>query len=224
MRTLAAGMLLTAALPAFADGKALIHTGDAQESLPMVVHWNDEHVRMDFPTQEHGYLLLRGDDGFMIARQGEQLMIIEMDRLKNMTDAMGDEAESMSESQAESVQSLEATGETETIAGIEGDLYRVAWTDLTGNTHDNEIVLSDDPLAKDMLRAFQRYVITVMDEGDPIGDAVIQRDLGMLRFDDKFYVEELSGESPSPDLFELPDDAMTMEQLFQQHSSGTDSQ
>lgn len=216
MRRLVAGVLLAAALPALADGKATITTQDAQEPMQMVIHWDDDRMRMDFPSQQQGYMLLRDGKGYMVAEQGGQTIVMDMATLKEMTDAMGDEAGAMSGNQAQSVESLDATGERETIAGIEGEVYRVRWTDRSGNSHDDRLVLSEEPLAREMLAAFQDYVETVMGEPDPIGASVLERDLGMLRFGDKFEVAEIADASPDAAMFELPENAMTMQDMIKQ--------
>lgn len=216
MRRLVAGALLAAALPVLADGKATITTHDAQDPMQMVIHWNDDRMRMDFPSQQQGYMLMRDGKGYMVTEQGGQTIVMDMAMLKEMTDTMGDEAGAMSANQAQSVESLDATGERETIAGIEGEVYRVQWTDRSGKSHDDELVLSDEPLAREMLAAFQDYVETVMGQPDPIGATVLEQDLGMLRFGDEFEVAEIADASPDAGIFELPENAMTMQDMFKE--------
>ncbi|MFC3285994.1 hypothetical protein [Litchfieldella rifensis] len=216
MKYLVAGMMFAAALPAFADGKATIATTDTQNAMQMVIHWADDSMRMDFPEQQQGYMLMRDGKGYMVTEQGGQSIIIDMAMLKGMTDSMGGEANPANANQAKSVDSLEGTGEKETVAGIEGEVYRIQWTDHGGTTHDDEMVLSDDPLGREMLQAFQNYVEIVMDEPDPIGAALLERELGMLKFGDKFRVVEIADASPAADAFELPENAMTMEDMMKQ--------
>lgn len=216
MKYFVAGMMFAAALPAFADGKATIATTDTQDAMQMVIHWAGDNMRMDFPAQQQGYMLMRDGKGYMVTEQGGQTIIMDMAMLKEMTDAMGDEANAVNANQAKSVESLEATGEKDTIAGIEGEVYRIQWVDHGDNTHDDEMVLSDDPLGREMLQAFQSYVEIVMDEPDPIGATLLDRDLGMLKFGDKFRIVEIAEASPAADAFELPENAMTMQDMIQQ--------
>lgn len=218
MKHLAAGMLLAAslttlALPALADGEATIATS---ESMQMTIHWTDGKMRMGFPSQQQGYMLMRDGKGYMVTQQGGQTIIMDMAMLKGMAESMGGKANQMTAHQAQSVESLEATGATETIAGIEGEVYRIQWTDRSGDTHDDEMVLSDDPLAREMLQAFQRYIETLMEAPDPIGTALLDRDLGMLRFENKFEVQAIADTTPSADTFELPENAMSMQEMLQQ--------
>lgn len=219
MNYLAAGLLCAAAfaaLPALADGKATIAAGDARESMQMEIQWANDRMRMDFPSQQQGYMLMRDGKGYMVTEQNGQTLIVDMTMLRGMANAMGDQASMLSADQAQSVESLEATGDRETIAGIDGEVYRIQWTDRSGDSHDDVMVLSDAPLAREMLQAFQRYVETVVGEPDPIGAALLERDLGMLRFGEKFNVIAIAATSPAADTFELPDDAMTMQEMIQQ--------
>lgn len=211
MKHLTAGMMLAAALPALADGQATIATSESHDAMQMEIRWADDRMRMDFPSQQQGYMLMRDGKGYMVTEQNGQTVIIDMAMLKEMS-----EADAANASQAQSVESLEATGETETVAGIEGEIYRIQWTDRGGNAHDDDIVLSDDPLAHEMLQAFQSYIGAVMDESDPIGSALLDRELGMLRFGGKFKIVEITDTAPATDTFELPEDAMTMQDMMQQ--------
>lgn len=216
MKSFVTGMLLVATMPVFAEGKATIDTGNGQETMQMVLHWTEDNMRMDFPAQQHGYLLLRDGKGYMVAQQGDRTVITETPLLKTMSDDNYDDTNPSSASQAKSVENLEATGDTETIAGIEGEVYRIEWLDRSGETHENELVLSDDPLARGMLRAFQGYLITVTGEIDPIGDALLERDLGMLRFNDRFNVVELADASADAVSYDLPENGVTMNEMAKQ--------
>jgi hypothetical protein len=216
MKKLLAGMMFAAAMPAFADGKATITSNDSQQNMQMQIHWAGDKMRMDFPSQQqHGYMLMRDGKGYMVTQQGGQPLIMDMSMLREMSDSMGEDAGAMA-SQAETVDSLEATGKTETVAGIEGDVYRLAWTDRGGQSHEDTLVLSDDPLAHEMLGAFQDYVKAVMGRADPIGKAILERDQGMLRFGERFKVAEIADASPDASTFELPENAVTMEQMIRQ--------
>ncbi|MCG7599284.1 hypothetical protein MHM84_05760 [Halomonas sp. McH1-25] len=216
MKKLLAGMMLAAAVPAFADGTATIASNDSQQD--MQIQWAGDKMRMDFPSQQHGYMLMRDGKGYMVTQQGGQPLIMDMSMLRDMSDSMGDDTGAMA-SQAETVDSLEATGETQTVAGIDGEVYRLEWTDRGGQSHEDTLVLSDDPLAHEMLAAFQNYVEAVMGRADPIGKAILERDLGMLRFGDRFEVTDIADTSPDAGTFELPENAITMDQMIRERMS-----
>ncbi|SFH26977.1 hypothetical protein [Modicisalibacter xianhensis] len=216
MKRLLAGLMLIAATPVFADGKATIASNDSQQDMQMEIQWAGDKMRMDFPgQQQHGYMLMRDGKGYMVTQQGGQPLIMDMSMLREMSDSMDDNTGAMA-GQAETVETLEVTGETETVAGIEGKVYRLEWTDRGGQTHEDTLVLSDDPLAHEMLTAFQNYVQAVMGRADPIGQAVLERDLGMLRFGERFKVAEIAKASPAESAFELPENAMTMDQMIRE--------
>lgn len=216
MKKLLAGMMLATAVPAFADGTATIASNDSQQD--MQIQWAGDKMRMDFPSQQHGYMLMRDGKGYMVTQQGGQPLIMDMSMLRDMSDSMGDDTGAMA-SQAETVDSLEATGETQTVAGLEGEVYRLEWTDRGGQSHEDTLVLSDDPLAHEMLNAFQNYVEAVMGRADPIGKAVLERDLGMLRFGDRFEVADIADTTPDAGTFELPENAITMDQMIRERIS-----
>lgn len=213
MRFFVAGLMLAVALPAFADGKATIVTSDTQQPMQMIVHWSGDKMRMDFPSAQQGYMLMRDGKSLMVTEQNGQTITMDMAFFKNMASEMGG---TFNSKQAQTVDSLEATGDTETIAGIEGDIYHIQWTDRGGNAHDNEIVLSDDPLAREMLQAFQTYSTSMTDEADPIGAALLDRGLGMLRFDGRFRIDEISDTAPADDTFAIPQGAISMRDMLKQ--------
>ena len=224
MKQLLAGMMLVAATSALADGKATITSNDSQQDMQMQIQWAGDKMRMDFSgQQQHGYMLMRDGKGYMVTQQGGQPIIMDMAMLREMSDSMGDNTGAMA-SQAETVDSLEATGETETVAGVEGKVYRLEWTDRGGQSHEDTLVLSDDPLAHEMLTAFQNYVEAVMGRADPIGAAVLEKDLGMLRFGDRFKVADIADTSPDTGTFELPEDAVTMDQMIREQMGNGSAQ
>ncbi|MFG6177576.1 hypothetical protein ACGTN6_10060 [Halomonas sp. THAF12] len=217
MRHLVTGLLLAASLPALADGKATLESHSAQGSATMEVSWAGDDLRMDFPQQaQAGFMLLKDGKGYMVSQMQGQTMVMDLAQLKEMAEGMGGDkaAAGLTDQQASSVDSLEATGEQETIAGLEGDVYRLQWTDKAGNAHDDTLVLSDDPQVRELMTAFHAYQRTMTGEPDPIATELEERELGMLRFSDRFQIAELSDETPQADIFVLPEDAMTFEDMM----------
>lgn len=217
MRHLVTGLLLAASLPALADGQATLESRSDQGNATMEVSWAGDDLRMDFPQQaQAGFMLLKDGNGYMVTRMQGQTLVMDMARLKEMAESMGgDQAMAgVTSQQADSVESLEATGEQETVAGLEGEVYALAWTDKAGATHDDTLVLSDDDQVRELMRAFHAYQRTMTGEPDPIASALEEEGLGMLRFGDRFRIAELSDEAPAASTFELPEDAMSMEDMM----------
>ncbi len=143
---LATGLVMAAASPAMADGRATLEAQSDQGSVTMDVRWAGENLRMDFPDQSQaGFMLLRDGNGYLVTQVQGQTMVMDMAKLKDMAENMGgSELETMTGQQASQVDALDATGDSETIAGLEGEIYRLQWTDKNGTAHDDEVVLSDD--------------------------------------------------------------------------------
>lgn len=199
---------------ALAAGQATLETADDGKPMTMNLRWSDDNLRMDFPSQQDGYLLMRDGKGYLITRQQGHTVVMDMAMLKGMADAMGADAAGYRAQQAESVEGLEATGEHETVAGLDGEVYRLTWTDRSGKRQTDDVVLSDDPLAVELLGAFQSYVNAVMNEPDPIGTTLLDRQLGMLRFGDKFELVSIDATAPAADAFAMPQNAMSMQDML----------
>jgi len=126
---------------------------------------------------------------------------------------------SLAERQAESVESVSATGATEVVAGIEGDLYEITWIDMTGERHTDTMVLSDDPLVLEFNDVFSDLAGTG-ETDDPRSAAIVAEGKGLLRFGEMFRVVEINGDTPPSGAFELPADPVDfgdMLQGIQQH-------
>ncbi|ATJ81598.1 hypothetical protein ACFPTY_01330 [Halomonas beimenensis] len=217
MRHLVTGLLLTAALPALADGQATLESRSPQGSAAMEVQWAGDDLRMDFPQQaQAGYMLLKDGKGYMVSRMQGQTMVMDLARLREMAEEMGggQAAAGLASQQAASVDALEATGNQETVAGLEGDVYRLEWTDKAGDVHDDELVLSDDAQVLELMAAFHAYQQSMTGEPDPIALELESRGLGMLRFGDRFRITGLADAAPDASVFALPEDAMTFEDMM----------
>ncbi len=222
MRHLVTGLLLAASLPALADGQATLESRSDQGNATMEVSWAGDDLRMDFPQQaQAGFMLLKDGQGYMVSQMQGQTMVMDMARLKEMAESMGgDQAVGgLTSQQAASVESLEATGESETIAGLEGEVYRLSWTDKAGTAHDDTLVLSDDAQVRELMTAFHAYQQTMTGEPDPIATALEERGLGMLRFGERFRIAEMRDTTPPASAFELPEDAMTLEDMMREAMS-----
>ncbi len=64
------------------------------------------------------------------------------------------------------------------------------------------------------MSAFHDYQRTMTGEPDPIATSLEERGLGMLRFGDRFRLAELTDASPAPDVFELPENAKSFEDMM----------
>ena len=215
MKKLVGGLLMAVSLSALADGQAVIQAespeGGGQTNMD--VRWAGDNLRLDFPEQQEGYMLLQGDKGYMVAEAEGQKIIMDLSTLKDMAEGMS--GEQLNEAAARTLESLEATGDTETVAGIEGEIYNIQWTDNGGNSHDETIVLSDNAQARELLDAFHSYQKSLMGKPDPIAQALEERGMGMLRQGDSFLIISMTDATPDASIFSLPEDAVTFEEMMQ---------
>lgn len=114
------------------------------------------------------------------------------------------------------VESVEATGASETVAGIEGRVYRITTTDPSGKTETIEAVLTDDPLVVAMSEGYMGAMRAML--GEDIGKfmaALPDDDRGLLRVGDDFRLKAISGEEQPASLFELPAEPVSFAEMMQ---------
>lgn len=170
----------------------------------MQIDWRDaDTVRMN--TSANDYMLVRDGKAYMVSNRGGQPMVLDWDAMRSMIGAapvpktqgpVGDDA----------LVSMEATGRTETVAGIEGEYYRITYRD-DGVEKSREVVLSDHPLAVEMTQAWFTTMQAIAGSAGGEGSIDFEfadRELGMLRSGDDFRVTEISDETPPAGDFELP--------------------
>jgi hypothetical protein len=213
--TLAALTLPTAA--AAAGGSATIESTSAEESLQFEVNWRDDMVRMDFPQQPDAYMIVRDGKGYSVSSQGGQTMVLDMSSLQKMGQGGDKQSAGVGSSEFQTLDLLEATGDTVTIAGIEGEIHAIEWTDQQDESHRGTVVLSANPQAQSLTAALRTAAEAMgAAEADPLSEAVLERDMGVLRFDDKFELVSISGDAPAASEFELPAEPMSLQDLMRQ--------
>jgi osmotically-inducible protein OsmY len=205
-----AGLCLLMPAHVLAAGAATLEISADQSSSRMDMSWRDQNLRMEMPDQGSAYLLIHGDKAYSVTTEQGQTMVLDMSSMREMAQSGNEDVD------LGSLEQLEATGESETIAGIEGEVYRVVWTDGNGQTHEDTAVLSDNAVVRGMTDAFRRSAEAMGGNADPFNDALDQRNAGILRFSDDFRVVSISGDAPPASDFELPAEPMSLEDLMRQ--------
>ncbi|MEQ8798455.1 MAG: hypothetical protein RJQ08_01460 [Salinisphaeraceae bacterium] len=220
-------ILLAFSSVAAAGGTATIEvTGDNAAGGNVTMHWQDaENVRIDPPNQP-AYMLLRGGKAYTVMSTGGRTMVMDLASISNMPGGgpggMGspDIGGTSAISRATAVSDIDATGQRETVAGIEGEIYTVTWTDADGSSHSGEAVLSDDATVVEMSQAFGGFIEAMAAignnkrAGDAINEKLAAEGLGVLRFENQFRLAEISDETPSADTFELPAKPMNLQDMM----------
>ncbi|WP_421718242.1 hypothetical protein [Algiphilus sp.] len=194
--------LLTAAsvglaAPAFAGGTATIASQDQSMSL----EYDGDKVRMNVGGQSDTYMLIR--DGRMYSVSGD--MVFDASSLMR---SFAGQAPAPSEDVGD-FHGLKATGRSETVAGIKGEVYVIDFTDGDGRRQQKEAVLSRDKRAREMQQAFMRMTEVMAEATNTNTSGAAEMDAaldgrGILRMGNEMRVTEISGSAPSAARFELP--------------------
>ncbi|MDZ7810132.1 MAG: hypothetical protein U5L11_08230 [Arhodomonas sp.] len=220
------GALALLSLPALAAGTATMRMQEGPQGGPgnMSLLWNDQgNVRMNIDG-EPGYLVVRDGKAYAVRNEGGQTLVLDLSAMQQAMGAAtggkgpgGPEVEGLSGDTE--LLSLDATGEARTVAGIDGEVYRMEWLE-NGDQRDAEVVLSDDPRALELTRAFDVMAGSMGVGADQDPDGVMQgledRGLGLLRMEGQFEVVSVSSGAPDDGTFELPAEPTDLMQMMQQ--------
>ncbi|TGY87666.1 hypothetical protein E5163_14635 [Marinicauda algicola] len=219
-RTLLAALAASAlASAAHADGVAEISTPSQPGSETATIAWQDaDTLRIDTPDPA-GYMLIRDGNAYAVTDQpGMGLMVLDLASIMTMARGMaaagGMDTPSLDEHRAAAVERITATGTRETVAGLEGEVYEIVWTDAAGDSHTDTAVLSGDALAREFTAAFAAFAQASGTEPDARSVELHDRGLGILRYGDDFALVSISGDAPGADHFELPAEPMTMQDMM----------
>ncbi len=195
-----------------ADGQ-LSYTADAGKmgKLEMTERWQGDALRMDIAGMD-AYMLLRGEEIYSVTAAGGQIMVMPLSQLKEMAGAAGAQGPAADRAGVvfpDSIEAIRETGETREVAGIEGDVYEIEWTDNSGTVRTDTAVLTDDPRMIEHQDLKIRFIRAVSDEDPNTLLAELEdRGLAALSFGARFRVTELTGEAGPEGDFELPAEPM----------------
>ncbi|MGD8379485.1 MAG: hypothetical protein PVJ40_10085 [Gammaproteobacteria bacterium] len=198
---------------AFAAGSATIKASSGE----LKINWrNDQTLRMQ-KAGDKNYMVVRDGKAYSVVMTGGTPRVMDLSGMMGMAHAMaGKRGHSRGPASYLKPGSFKDTGRTESVAGIEGEVYRMSWTDHKGRHREADAVLSDDPRAVDMTRAYLGSIRSMFQDAK-IGDfqkAMPGSAKGLLRVGKQFRVESLSGDMPPESLFELPARPMTLQQMM----------
>ena len=186
-------------------GAADMATSDGQK---MKFEYEGDKLRIN-TGQEGSYMIVNNDGMYVVSDNGGEPMVIDAGKMMGMFGDMAATAPSVASSE---IVSLEPTGKREKNAGIEGEIYNLEFIDKeSGDVQTTELVLSDDPRAKDMNRAISGFAAAMVKAlgQDPTGANDLEKqmdklDKGVLRYGDDMRVTAISTRSIASDRFVLP--------------------
>ncbi len=194
-----------------AAGVATLQSGDGQQKVTMTVEYDDQgRVRMNVPESPgaSGYMLARDGKVWMVMNAEGQTMVMDMAQMAAMGTVNNDDT-----LQQEFV-SAKPTGEKQTVAGFEGEVYELTWKEK-GKTRTDKVVLSKDPLVVEYSNAWMKFAESMAKSmgqkmNNSIGQYFEKEGVGMLKMGDGFEVVSIKSGKANEQDFVLPKATMQM--------------
>ncbi|VCU70356.1 hypothetical protein PIGHUM_02428 [Pigmentiphaga humi] len=212
MRRLVLAAALSLPLFAHAAGTAtLAGVDDRGQPFSASVEYAGASLRAASPQTPNYYLLARGEKIYGVGRVNGQPIAMEAGDLMRMAGGMMPSPTAVLE-QVSAIESLQSTNRRETVAGLDGTVYVLAYQDGRRQRRTEELVLTPDPAASELTAAALRLGRslaglsgTQLPAGaDDLAGRLQREGLGLLRFGNRFRVESLDRRAPQASRFELP--------------------
>lgn len=195
----------------FAAGSATVELEDGNTAS---IQWLDEkNVRFNMPDTKD-YLLSRDGKIYVVSHEDGDLMVLEMGGIAQMAMAFAGE-DSLDKIMPDAITKVVATGETETIAGIKGEVYLLTIKDEDGED-EIEVVLTDNKLSNELTDVYLSLIENLVGKQGINGfDQLPKNKRGILRLDNEIKVTSLSDKTPDEKDLELPAEPLNMQNLMQ---------
>lgn len=189
---------------AFAGTASIMNGKDVTD-----IEYSGDKLRMDTDANGEGYMVIR--DGRMFIVTGETVMDASA-MMSMFGGAIPDPGPSVAK-----VEDLRKTGRSETVAGIQGEVWEIRYVDEGGRPQTNEVVLSKDARAREFQQAMglmTRTLLQAAGKDSRSADAMLnefeKRGRGMLRMGNEFRVSALTGQRVAEDRFSLPSEPFSL--------------
>src|SRR3546814_17467482 len=138
----------TASLPmlALAAGTATID-GKSMSDGAITIMWQDDgalRINPD-PNTPENYMIIRDGKVYNVSRSDGKPMVMEVGGMLKAFGAMAADSQTGEQAIPAGIESVKATGKSETVAGIEGHVYKVTTVKADGPKKTDEATLSSDP-------------------------------------------------------------------------------
>ncbi|MBO1518718.1 hypothetical protein [Oceanisphaera pacifica] len=207
-------VMVASAQPMHAEGLAM----DAEQTT-MTMTWQDaNNMRINFDDDSSTYLIMRDGKAYSISQEDGKALVMDMASMSGMIQAMG---KAMNKGKGSgdpfgSIDSVSATQQNKTVAGINGTVYNMTWTEPDGSQQSGKAVLTGDPLTVEMTQAYINYMGAMLgsDHVRAYQEAMPKNASGLLQMADQLYVESIRAADPPASLFELPAEPMDLQGLM----------
>ncbi len=190
-------------LPASADIAEVVDS----EGNKMTFEYQGDQLRIDM-NQQNSYMLVRGEHVYAVTDNDGEVMVIDVKQTLSMFGNMAQSA--IPDMAAVNVESLVKTGRSETVAGIQGEVYTLTFTDHEGQRQEAEMVLSADRRALGFRDAVHRMASTMSSmlaqQGthDRLQGQLDAQNLGVLRYGQDMRVTSITETQVADARFVLP--------------------
>lgn len=180
----------------------------------MTFEYEGDMLRVNTPDNNEGYMLARDNKMYVVTMNNGQPMVFDLGSTFKMFGGM---ATSATPDAAQSkVLSLEPTGESETLAGIQGDVYTLRFIDHEGKEQQADMLLSEDPRAVGFRDAIQNMAMTMaaaldteqyqdeLEAGEDMQKRLQALNMGVLRYGKDMQVRSITESTVDPQRFALP--------------------
>lgn len=214
MRTTAIAVLTAPAVVA-ADFEAVYDTPDGELRIQ---YRNEDHMRLAAPGDQPYFLVVSDGDAYLVGEDEDGWYAIDAEQLADMASGSADGPDIR----------VRPLNETETVAGIRGERYRVEEGDSwSGEWQERgEVVLTDDPRVADARRAFDRLESVfgkVDSELEFIDvDRMELEDQTLLR-NDNLVLQSFSDDDLPDRYFQLPPDTRHRDLQAEAANAGQDA-
>lgn len=216
----ACAMALAPAL-SWAGGSAVLESGADADGRRTAVEFDGAQLRVGVLGQADAYMIIRDGKVYSVSQRGGQPVVMDLSGVGQMLAGMMDGAVPGANGKVEQFLGLEATGRTETIAGIKGRVHRLSYIDDAGQRRDTDIVLAKDPRLQELMQSMNLMSRTLAQAlGQPVSEGnermtqkILGQGEGMLRFGDEFRVASIDGGTPAGSRFALPVQPQAMPDL-----------
>jgi len=209
-------LLLLLATSANASGIATFKGMDGEEPYTLSLEYlNQTTSRIDMKSKSDatGYLLFNDRQAQVVSSYQGNTLVLDLASMNQMAQSLGVMKILGIDSETLLVQFFEivATGKMETVAGIDGEVYKINWSRNNVKQQD-ELVLSRSRLAweytaawMDALDVISKASPSIDIKGDELMAKVKKDKLGVLRFGNRFQLVSAQSKAINPARFVAPD-------------------
>lgn len=191
-----------------AAGTATIAGSSIEDDGVIKVMWQDDgamRINADASSPDN-HLIVRDGKMYSVFDNDGTPMVMEVGGMMKAFGAMASDDQDIAKNIPAGIESVEATGKRETVAGIDGQVYKVTVINADGTKKTDEAVFSSDATATEMTRVYLTTILSIFDKGEPetFMNALPDNERGLIRYGQDYRLVSISGEAPAADQFELP--------------------